>query len=90
MAVWLASEIGLDLPIHPPGVYPDMDPSDVAELIQAGLPDARVQVSSDDNTHYEAIVVCPDFTDKTQVARHQMVYGTLGQRIGREIHARSL
>ena len=67
-----------------------MNPSDVAALIQAGLPDAQVQVRSDDNTHYEAVVICSQFAGKTQVARHQMVYGTLGQRMGREIHALAL
>jgi stress-induced morphogen len=47
-------------------------------------------VLSDDNTHYEAVVVCPDFVDKSQVARHQMVYRALGARMGREIHALAL
>ncbi len=67
-----------------------MDPGDVAELIKVGLPGARVQVLSDDNTHYEAVVVCPEFANKSQVARHQMVYRALGPRMGREIHALAL
>ena len=67
-----------------------MNPSDVAALIEAGLPDAQVRVVSDDNTHYEAVVVSSQFNGKSQVARHQMVYGTLGQRMGREIHALAL
>ena len=67
-----------------------MDPDDVANLIRSGLPDAQVQVRSPDNTHYEAQVVCSEFAGKSQVARHQMVYRTLGSRMGREIHALSL
>jgi acid stress-induced BolA-like protein IbaG/YrbA len=67
-----------------------MDPRDVADLIQTGLPDAQVKVLSPDNTHYEALVICADFAGKSQVARHQMVYRTLGPRVGREIHALAL
>jgi len=67
-----------------------MDPNDVADLIQAGLPGSRVEVLSADNTHYEATVVSPDFAGQSHVARHQMVYRTLGERMGREIHALSL
>ena len=67
-----------------------MDPTAVAELIQAGLPGAQVRVISDDNTHYEATVVCAEFAGKSHVARHQMVYRALGERMGREIHALSL
>lgn len=67
-----------------------MNPNDVAALIKSGLPDAQVRVLSADNTHYEAVVVCPGFSGKSQVARHQMVYRTLGPRMGREIHALSL
>lgn len=67
-----------------------MDPSEVADLIQLGLPEAQVQVLSDDNTHFEATVVCQEFAGKSHLARHQMVYRTLGERMGREIHALSL
>jgi acid stress-induced BolA-like protein IbaG/YrbA len=67
-----------------------MNPDDVAKLIQSGLPDAKVRVESPDNTHYEALVICAGFEGKSQVARHQMVYGTLGPRMGREIHALAL
>ena len=37
--------------------------------------------------HYEAVVVSPEFAGKRSVPRHQMVYATLGERVGREIHA---
>jgi acid stress-induced BolA-like protein IbaG/YrbA len=67
-----------------------MNPDDVANLIRSGLPDAQVQVVSPDNTHYEALVICASFDGKSQVARHQMVYRTLGPRMGREIHALAL
>ena len=64
-----------------------MHPEKVAELIRAGLPGAIVEVRSDDQTHFSARIVCDDFVGKRSIARPQMVYRTLGERVGREIHA---
>ena len=35
-------------------------------------------------------VICAAFAGKRSLQRHQMVYGTLGSRVGREIHALAL
>jgi acid stress-induced BolA-like protein IbaG/YrbA len=59
-------------------------------LIRAGLPGADVRVESDDNTHFAARVVAREFEGKRSLARHQLVYGTLGELMGREIHAMSI
>ena len=67
-----------------------MSPIEVAELIRAGLPGAEVRVESDDNTHFAARVVSQDFAGKRPIARHQLVYRTLGELMGREIHAMSI
>jgi acid stress-induced BolA-like protein IbaG/YrbA len=67
-----------------------MTPEEVAAAIRAGLPEAEVRVRSDDNTHFEARVVARQFAGLRPVARHQMVYKTLGERVGREIHALAL
>ena len=67
-----------------------MSPAEVRDLIQQGMPSAKVEVSGEDHTHFEALVVSPDFAGKRPLARHQMVYATLGSRMGREIHALSL
>ena len=45
---------------------------------------------SDDNTHYEAIVVAREFEGKRSLARHQLIYKTLGELMGNEIHALSI
>ncbi|MBU6469217.1 MAG: BolA/IbaG family iron-sulfur metabolism protein [Gammaproteobacteria bacterium] len=55
-----------------------------------GLPTAEVRVQSADGTHFEALVVAAVFAGKRPVARHQMVYATLGARLGGDIHALSL
>jgi acid stress-induced BolA-like protein IbaG/YrbA len=67
-----------------------MHPDDVAALIRAALPDADVRVESDDRTHFAARVVSGRFEGKRSLARHQLVYGALGERVGREIHALSI
>jgi acid stress-induced BolA-like protein IbaG/YrbA len=67
-----------------------MNPAEIERAILAGLPGARVAVQSDDNTHFEAVVVAPQFTGKRLIQRHQMVYATLGTAVGREIHALSI
>jgi acid stress-induced BolA-like protein IbaG/YrbA len=67
-----------------------MNPEQVANLIRAGLPGAEVRVESDDNTHYAARVVAKEFAGKRPIARHQLIYRTLGELMGREIHAMSI
>jgi len=59
-------------------------------MILAGLPGADVTVSGDDGVHFEAVVRSADFAGKTTLARHRMVYATLGELMGNEIHALGL
>jgi acid stress-induced BolA-like protein IbaG/YrbA len=67
-----------------------VNPDQVAELIRKGLPGADVRVQSDDNTHFAARVVSKEFAGKRSIARHQLIYKTLGELMGREIHAMSI
>jgi acid stress-induced BolA-like protein IbaG/YrbA len=67
-----------------------MNPSDISQLIEAGFENADVKVMSDDNTHFAAIVVAAEFEGKRSIARHQLVYKTLGTLMGNEIHALSI
>lgn len=66
------------------------DSSTVQHLIQQGMPDAHVEVHGPDGVHFEALVISPAFAGKLPLARHRMVYATLGERMGGEIHALSL
>jgi acid stress-induced BolA-like protein IbaG/YrbA len=65
-------------------------PDRVADMIRAGLPGATVQVESDDNTHFAARIVATQFSGLRPIARHQLVYQTLGALVGRELHALSI
>ena len=67
-----------------------MNPEEISQLIEAGFNDAFVRVASDDNTHFEALVVANEFEGKRLLARHQLVYRTLGSLVGNEIHALSI
>ena len=67
-----------------------MDPQEVKSMIESGMPDAGVTVHSEDRTHFEARIVSESFAGKRKIQRHQMVYRTLGDKMGREIHALSM
>ena len=67
-----------------------MKAKQVEEMIGAGLADARVQVESDDGSHFEALVIATEFESLGKIQRHQLVYGTLGNLVGQEIHALSI
>jgi len=67
-----------------------MTAAEVAEQIRRSLPEARVEVRSPDDTHFSARLVSSAFAGLNRVARHQLVYRALGERVGGEIHALSI
>jgi len=68
----------------------ELDTDNIRQLIEQGLPGARVAVRGDDGVHFEALVVSDAFEGKLPLARHRLVYATLGERMGGEIHALAL
>jgi acid stress-induced BolA-like protein IbaG/YrbA len=67
-----------------------MNPQQITELIQRGLPGSRARVASEDNVHFEAVVIAEKFAGLRSVQRHKLVYETLGALMGNEIHALAL
>lgn len=67
-----------------------MDPVEITRLIEAGFENAAVKVLTDDNTHFQAIIVAEEFDGMRAIARHQLVYKCLGSLVGNEIHALSI
>ena len=67
-----------------------MDSTTIAQMIRTGLPDANVQVTGDDGVHFEAVVSSASFSGKSTLQRHRLVYATLGELMGNEIHALGL
>lgn len=68
-----------------------MKASEIKALIEAGLPDANVEVVGDDGQHFDAVVVSPSFSGKSLIQQHKMVKATLGDRFNTgELHALGL
>lgn len=67
-----------------------MNADSIRQMIETGLPGARADVRGEDGVHFEATVVCDAFAGKLPLARHRMVYATLGGKMGGEIHALQL
>src|SRR3546814_5040554 len=51
-----------------------LDTNTIQQLIEQGLPGARVAVRGDDGVHFEALVVSDAFQGKLPLARHRLVY----------------
>ena len=66
-----------------------VEPGSIEQSIRAGLEVAHLEVSGD-GAHFEAVVVSAAFAGLSRVRRHQLVYATLGTRMGGEIHALSM
>ena len=67
----------------------DPTPDDVRRYIAAGLECSVLEVDGD-GRHFSALIVSPAFEGKTRVARHQLVYAALGERMREEVHALSM
>jgi len=64
-------------------------PEQIRSYISAGLPCAHIEVQGD-GAHFEAVIVSAAFEGKRTLARHQLVYAVLGDRMQEEIHALSM
>jgi len=64
-------------------------PEQIRAYIVEGLPCDHVDVQGD-GAHFEALIVSPAFEGKRLIARHQLVYAALGDRMKAEIHALSM
>jgi acid stress-induced BolA-like protein IbaG/YrbA len=59
-------------------------------IILAGLPCDHCDLVGD-GRHWTATIVSPEFEGKRQIARHQRVYATLGEKMHTdEVHALSM
>lgn len=67
-----------------------MNEAEIKARIEAGIPGSEVQVQGD-GRHFEAQVVSSIFAGKAPLARHRLVYDTLGDSFQSDaIHALSL
>ncbi len=69
-----------------------MDAADIEKMIKEALPDAQVTIRdlAGDGDHYAAEVVSAEFTGKSRVQQHQIVYAALKGNMGGVLHALAL
>lgn len=64
-------------------------PELIKTYIAAGLACSHLEVEGD-GQHFSALIVSDAFAGKRPIARHQIVYAALGDRMREEIHALSM
>jgi acid stress-induced BolA-like protein IbaG/YrbA len=64
-------------------------PEQIRVYIADGLPCDHIEVEGD-GQHFFATIVSPQFEGRRPIARHQLVYAALGDRMREEIHALSM
>ncbi len=66
-----------------------MDLKEIENFIKEALPDAKVEIQdlAGDGNHYSATVISQEFSGKSKIEQHKMVYNSLKGRMGNELHA---
>ncbi len=64
-------------------------PESIREAISRGLPCEHLEVDGDGH-HFQALIVSPEFSGRSRLDRHRLVYAALGDRMRQEIHALSM
>jgi len=66
-----------------------MDIKEIEKFIKEAFPDASVNIQdlAGDGNHYSATVVSSQFSGKSKIEQHKMVYGSLKGKMGNELHA---
>ena len=66
-----------------------MDLKEIEKLIKEALPDASVKIEdlAGDGNHYSATVTSSQFSGKSKIEQHKLVYASLKGMMGNELHA---
>jgi len=66
-----------------------MDIKEIKALIKEALPDAVIEIEdlAGDSNHYSATVTSSNFSGKSKIEQHKMVYNSLKGKMGNELHA---
>ena len=66
-----------------------MDLKEIEKFIKEALPDASIDIQdlAGDGNHYSATIVSSQFSGKSKIEQHKMVYSSLKGRMGNELHA---
>ena len=66
-----------------------MDLKEIEKLIKEAMPEASIEIQdlAGDGNHYSAIVTSSQFSGKSKIEQHKMVYNSLKGKMGNELHA---
>ena len=66
-----------------------MDLKEIEALIKEALPDAVIVIEdlAGDGNHYSATITSNNFSGKSKIEQHKMVYNSLKGKMGNELHA---
>ena len=66
-----------------------MNLKEIEALIKESLPDAVIEIKdlAGDGNHYSATVTSSNFSGKSKIEQHKMVYNSLKGKMGNELHA---
>ena len=66
-----------------------MDLKEIEKLIKEALPDASVKIEdlAGDGNHYSATVTSSQFSGKSKIEQHKLVYASLKGKMGNQLHA---
>ena len=66
-----------------------MNLKEIENLIREALPDATIDIQdlAGDGNHYSATIASSQFSGKSKIEQHKMVYNSLKGKMGNELHA---
>ena len=66
-----------------------MDLKEIEKYIKEALPDASIDIQdlAVDVNHYSATITSTQFSGKSKIEQHKMVYNSLKGKMGNELHA---
>ena len=66
-----------------------LDLKEIENLIKEAMPDASIEIQdlAGDGNHYSAPVTSSEFSEKSKIEQHKMVYNSLKGKMGNELHA---
>ena len=66
-----------------------MDLKEIEKYIKEALPDAIVHIQdlAGDGNHYSATETSAEFSGKSKIEQHKIVYNSLKGKMGNELHA---
>jgi len=65
---------------------------EIKNLIKESIPDAEISIQdlAGDDNHYSATIKSKQFSGKTKIEQHKLVYDSLKGKMGGDLHALAL